>query len=203
LPRTPSRPPAACGSGEMEKPMRKPTINPDLVIGLGGLAAGCLILLVWVPMDVETGLMEKVRGRVVIGDSLAPSLAAVVLMLGGLMLTFQSYRASGGVVLTWKSLKYVGLTLSILALSMAMMRWSGPLAAWIFGGDYRNLRDMIPWKYTGFFLGGATLVFGLITMIEGRVRLRVFVISLLAVLILMMLYDLPFKNLQLPPNGDV
>jgi len=38
---------------------------------------------------------------------------------------------------------------------------------------------------------------------EGRLRWRILIISLLAVLILMLIYDLPFKNLLLPPNGDV
>lgn len=183
--------------------MRKPTVNSDMILGLAGLAAGCLILLVWIPLDVETGLMEKVRGRVVIGDSLAPSLAAVVLMLGGLMLVFQSFRTSGNIDLTWKSLKYAGLMLSIMALSIAVMRWSGPIAATLFGADYRNLRDTVPWKYIGYFLGGTVMVFGLISMMEGRTRLRVLLISLLAVIVLMLLYDLPFKNLLLPPNGDV
>ncbi len=183
--------------------MRKPTINSDTILGLAGLAAGCLILLIWIPLDVETGLLEKVRGRVVIGDSLAPSLAAVVLMLGGLMLVLQSLHTSGNIDLTWKSLKYAGLMLSVMALSIAVMRWSGPIAATLFGGDYRNLRDTVPWKYIGYFLGGSTMVFGLISMMEGRTRLRIVLISVLAVIVLMLLYDLPFKNLLLPPNGDV
>lgn len=178
-------------------------MNSDSILGIAALAAGCLILFVWVQMDVETGLIERVRGRIVIGDSLAPSLAACLLMLSGLMLVFQSVRNARGVELTWKSLKYIGLCLSIMALSMAVMRWSGTLAAALIGADYRSLRDTVPWKYIGFFLGGTTMVFGLITMIEGRARLRVLIISVLAVLILMMLYDTPFDNLLLPPNGDV
>ncbi len=183
--------------------MRKPFVNSDMILGLAGLSTGCLILLIWIPLDVETGLMEKVRGRIVIGDSLAPSLAAVVLMLGGVMLVFRSLRTSGNIDLTWKSLKYVGLMLSIMALSIAVMRWSGPIAAKLFGADYRSLRDTVPWKYIGYFLGGTTMVCGLISLIEGRTRLRVLLIGVLAVLVLMMLYDLPFKNLLLPPNGDV
>lgn len=183
--------------------MRKPNINSDFILGLAGLVAGCLVLFVWIQLDVETGLMEKVRGRVVIGDSLAPAVAAFILMLGGLMLLFQSFRNSGGLEVSWNNLKYVVLTLFIMALSMALMRWSGPIAAKISGADYRSLRDTVPWKYIGYFLGGSTMVFGLISMIEGRLRWRVLIISVLAAIILMLAYDLPFENLLLPPNGDV
>ena len=64
--------------------MPKLNFNSDFKIGIGGLLAGCLILLVWIPLDVETGLIEKVRSQVTIGDAMAPSLAAAVLILGGL-----------------------------------------------------------------------------------------------------------------------
>jgi hypothetical protein len=183
--------------------MQKPNINPDLLLGIGGLLAGCLILFIWIPLDVETGLIEKVRSRVVIGDSLAPSLAALVLIVAGLMLTIQSFRTRSSITLSWSSLKYVALVLVILGLSVVLMRWAGPMSAWISGVDYRSLRDTVPWKYIGYFLGGTTMVFGLISMIEGRFRWRVLIISILAVLALMLVYDLPFDNLLLPPNGDI
>lgn len=183
--------------------MHKPTINSDLLLGIGGLVAGCLILFVWIPLDVETGLIEKVRSRIVIGDALAPSLAAVILIAASLMLTVQSFRTRGEMDFTWKSLIYVFKILAIMGLSLLVMRWAGPLAAFLGNGDYRSLRDTVPWKYIGYFLGGSTMVFGLISMMEGRFRWRILIISLLAVLILMLIYDLPFKNLLLPPNGDV
>jgi hypothetical protein len=183
--------------------MRKPDINSDFLVGIGGLVAGCLILFVWIPLDVETGLIEKVRSRVVIGDSLAPSLAALVLIVAALMLVFQSYRIRGRVEPSLNSVKYVGLMLAILGLSMAVMRWAGPIATHVGSLDYRSLRDTVPWKYIGYFLGGNAMVFGLISMIEGQLRWRVLIISVLAVLTLMLVYDLPFDNLLLPPNGDV
>jgi hypothetical protein len=183
--------------------MHKPNINSDFLLGIGGLVAGCLILFVWVPLDVETGLIEKVRSRIVIGDSLAPSLAALALIVAGLMLMIQSFRTRGSVELSRHSLKYVGLILAILGLSMAVMRWVGPIGAHVGNADYRSLRDTVPWKYIGYFLGGSTMVFGLISMIEGRLRWRILIISVLAVIALMLVYDLPFENLLLPPNGDV
>jgi hypothetical protein len=185
--------------------MRKPDFNSDFLLGIGGLVAGCLILIVWIPLDVETGLIEKVRSRVVIGDSLAPSLSALVLIVAGLMQTIQSFRTrgTGSAELSWNSVKYVGLMLALLGLSMAAMRWTGPIAAHVGHADYRSLRDTVPWKYIGYLLGGSTMVFGLISMIEGRLRWRVLIISVLAVLALMLVYDLPFDNLLLPPNGDL
>ena len=47
------------------------------------------------------------------------------------------------------------------------------------------------------------LVAGLIALIEGRLRPRTLLIGALAALALIVLYDLPFEDLQLPPNGDV
>jgi hypothetical protein len=183
--------------------MSKLNINSDFLIGLGGIAIGCLILFVWIPLDVETGLIERVRSRVVIGDSLAPTLAAAVLMVGGILLVFQSFRSSRNIELSRNSLKFVALMLAVLGLSMAVIRWSGPLLAQLLNSDYRSLRDTVPWKYVGYFLGGNVMVFGLISLMEHRLRWRMLIFSLLAVAIMMLAYDLPFKNLMLPPNGDI
>jgi hypothetical protein len=183
--------------------MMKLNLNSDFFIGLGGIAIGCLILFVWIPLDVETGLIERVRSRVVIGDSLAPSLAAAVLMVGGLLLIFQSFRSVGSVELNWHSLKFIALMLAVLGLSMAVIRWSGPILAQLLNSDYRSLRDTVPWKYIGYFLGGNVMVFGLISLMEHRLRWRILILSVLAVTIMMLAYDLPFKNLLLPPNGDI
>lgn len=177
--------------------------NSNFFISLGSLTIGCLILFIWIPLDVETGLIEKVRSRVVIGDSLAPSLAGSVLLLGGLLLMLQSFRSGGDIELSWSSLKFIVLMLTVLGLSMAMMRWSGPLLAQLFNSDYRSLRDTVPWKYSGYFIGGNVMIFGLIGLMEHRLRWRILLLSLLAVTIMMLAYDLPFKNLLLPPNGDI
>jgi hypothetical protein len=183
--------------------MAKLNINSDFFIGLGGVAIGCLILFVWIPLDVETGLIERVRSRIVIGDSLAPSLAAAVLLVGGIILMFQSFRSAGNIELSWNSVKFVALMLAVLGLSMALIRWSGPFLAQLLNSDYRSLRDTVPWKYIGYFLGGNVMVFGLIGLMEHRLRWRILILSLLAVTIMMLAYDLPFKNLMLPPNGDI
>ena len=43
----------------------------NLITGLIFLAFAALVAFVWVPLDVETGLVEKVRRRIMIGDALA------------------------------------------------------------------------------------------------------------------------------------
>ena len=85
------------------------------------------------------------------------------------------------------------------------MRWLGPLAVELFGaeGSYRALRDTAPWKHLGFVAGGTLLVAGLMALVEGRLTMRGVVIGLLATFALILLYDLPFDDLLLPPNGDV
>ena len=96
----------------------------------------------------------------------------------------------------------------VIALSLIVMFWAGPLALALFGplGDepvtYRQVRSLFPWKYIGFALGAFTLVFGLTSLIEGRIRwVRVFS-SFLVVLALILIFDVPFDTILLPPNGD-
>ena len=71
------------------------------------------------------------------------------------------------------------------------------------GEEYRILRDTVPWKYTGFVIGGILLVFSLICFVEERLSWRALLISIGAVVGIILLYDLPFDDVLLPPNGDV
>ena len=183
--------------------MSKLNVNADFLLGLGGLMAGCLILFVWIPLDVETGFIEKVRSQITIGDSLAPSLAATVLMISGLLLMSQSFKTPGSVDLSWNNVKFIALLLVILAVSLAVMRWAGPMLTHLLDLDYRSLRDTIPWKHIGYFSGGLIMVFSLLSIMEHRLRWQILIISILAVLGMIIVYDLPFDNLLLPPNGDV
>jgi hypothetical protein len=68
---------------------------------------------------------------------------------------------------------------------------------------YRPLRASVPWKYLGYVAGGAMLIFGLISLAERRMRPEHLFLSFVAALALALLYDLPFEDLLLPPNGDV
>jgi len=46
-------------------------------------------------------------------------------------------------------------------------------------------------------------VTGLIGLVEGRITMRGVVIGLGSAIVFIIIYDLPFDDLLLPPNGDV
>ena len=177
----------------------------NLITGLIFVAFAIVVAFVWVPLDVETGLVEKVRRRVTIGDSLAPTVAAFFIGLGGLVLILFERKASDQPSVNLANVTFVGLQILILVIGFLIMLYAGPLAVSIFNGDteYRLLRDTVPWKYVGYFLGGTFIVTGLISLTEGRVSGRGFGIAVCVVLVLILIYDLPFDNMLLPPNGDV
>ena len=84
------------------------------------------------------------------------------------------------------------------------MRWAGPaLAGLLTDEGYRPLRDTAPWKYLGFLVGGSGMIAAMISLVEGRISRRAVLIGLVAAVALILVYDLPFDDLLLPPNGDV
>jgi len=176
----------------------------NLYLSLGCIGFALMLALVWAPMDSGTGLIHKVRRQVSIGDALAPTLAALMIGIGGLMV-LRERHAPDQQSLTRANLAFVLRFLIMLAIGFALMRYSGPLLAWLFAADqeYRNLRDAVPWKYIGFFLGSCTLITALIASTEGQFSWRAITIAIAATLALIALYDLPFDDLLLPPNGDV
>ncbi|MBL4767710.1 MAG: hypothetical protein JKY94_08350 [Rhodobacteraceae bacterium] len=183
--------------------------NSNLYLGLFSFGFALLLLIIWIPLDTATGWIEKVRRQVTIGDSMAPSVAALFLLVGGIILILNERNVSGQPKLTGGNLRFVGSLMLILITSLSIMRYTGPLVVAItnvFTGEtleYRLLRDTVPWKYLGYFPGGIVLISGLIALIEGRLTGRSLLISIVAVLVLIAIYDLPFDDLLLPPNGDV
>ena len=99
--------------------------------------------------------------------------------------------------------------MAIIFFSLVIMRYAGPavvaIANMLQGGEleYRLLRDTAPWKYIGFFTGGVLMIGGMISLVEGRFRGRTLVAAILAVVAMIVIYDVPFDDLLLPPNGDV
>lgn len=176
-------------------------MSHDRILGLICVVCALLLVFVWIPFDVETGYVEKARRSLTLGDSLAPTVAGVVILLGGLMLLLQSNENTRG--LTRDNFYWLGLLLFIIVISMALMRYSGPFVAMLTGEEYRPLRDTLPWKYIGFLLGGSVLVFVLMALADRRFRGLWLLISILATVLVALFYDLPFEDLVLPPNGDV
>ena len=178
----------------------------DRTLGAICVVFALLCLFLWIPLDSETGLIEKAGRRLVIGDAFAPSVAACLLLGASLWLfVIGQLRRSGG-ALRFANIRFLVQFATWLALCLLIMRWAGPISVWLSGGsvdDYRLLRDSVPWKFIGYLVGGTLLVGGVVCWIERRMRLQSVLLSFAIVLTLALLYDLPFEDLLLPPNGDV
>ena len=186
--------------------MPRPT--PNLILGLGVAALAVLAAAIWLPNDSATWLIVKQRGRLSIGDAMAPMIAFGLIFLAGLLIALEK-RTAEATRLTAANLRFLAVFAGLFLLSILLMRWSGPLmvaAGHALGAtelSYRELRDTAPWKYAGFVLGGTFLVAALICTAERRFSWRAVLIGLISVAALIAIFDLPFPNLLLPPNGDV
>lgn len=183
--------------------------NLNFKLGLVCVAFALVTALAWIPYDVETSYFEISRRQYSIGDALAPTLAAAFILIGGgLLLTFERRTESGG-GLSLANVRYVLVFLIIVAIAFSLMRWSGPAMVAIANGfgsedlSYRLLRDTPFWKHIGYVAGGGFLIVALISLVQGQLRWRSVVVALVAILAMIGLYDLPFDDLLLPPNGDV
>lgn len=182
-----------------------PISRSNMYLGIICIAFAALVVFVWIPLDVETGLIEKVRRQTNIGDALAPTVAAFFVGLGGVLLLLFERNDASQPRLFSINLKFISIQIGILVFGFLIMLNAGPLAVYLLqeGGEYRLLRDSAPWKYVGYFLGGAFIVSGLISHVEGRFSVRNSLIGICVVVVLIVIYDLPFEDLLLPPNGDV
>lgn len=192
-------------------------VHWNIALGLGCLAFALLTLLVWIPASVESGVVEQVRSQTVIGDAMAPTVWAIGLgFLGALLVvgSLPQLRTGGGSTDTdagpnWHNMRFLAWLLFIVLGSVVLMVVAGPATvklAQAMGSDvdnYRALRATRPWKYIGYMLGGFVMVFGLMSYIAGRLSWRLALIAALAVVVMALAYDLPFKHLLLPPNGDL
>lgn len=182
--------------------MQRLTITHWLGIWVVALAA--LALLIWVPNDTVSGFMQTKRGRVSIGDAMAPAVAFGLMVFSGILIFLEGRKPAEENRDRSSNPGYLVVVLAICLMAIGAMIWTGPFAVTIFDSDesYRNLRDDAPWKYLGFGLGGTLLVSALIGFVEHRLSVRAVLIGLATVAILVGVFDLAFDNLLLPPNGD-
>jgi len=181
-------------------------------VGLAGFFAllAAVMLFVWIPNDIETGVVEVYRRQVNIGDSMAPTVAAVALLVVSLLMgVFSFFRplASSAAPLDQRSFSFLARIGGVIVLSLVIMTYAGPLLVAIvnlFGdvGIYRHLKDDLPYKYAGFVLGGLSMVAGVIMVVENKLSRHSLWIAAAAVLALIVIFDLPFDDILLPPNGD-
>jgi hypothetical protein len=177
-------------------------LSADKWLGLLACGVALLLIFVWVPLDVDTGITEKVRRQITIGDSLAPVVAGCVILLGGILTFLTPDRDAPH--LTRDNIIWLATLLAVITASMLMMRYLGPaIVDLIQTKPYRVLRATPPYNYVGYLLGGTALIAGLNAAVRGRVSFAALLMGLAASLAIALAYDLPFDDLQLPPNGDV
>ena len=178
----------------------KPKLSADHWLALFFLVSAILLIFIWIPLDTDTGLVKQVRRKYVIGDALAPTLAGIVIILGVALILL---RPAHNKALKWQNLSWVATLLGLFTLSLIVMRYAGPLiASWTELG-YRPLRATPPWHYIGFLLGGTVMVGGITSLVTRRFAVKDFVIGFVTSLTLALLYDVPFNDLIIPPNGDI
>lgn len=172
--------------------------------------AAIVTLAVWIPNDIETGIIEKFRREIQIGDALAPTAVVVGILIAALAMAITAYFRPDPYkdTPTRQSFIFVGRMIVAIVLGLILMVYSGPLVVDAINamghdiGTYRQLRDTVPYKYIGYAIGGFVMVFGVIRVVENRFSVTAAAASIAAVIFLIVLYDVPFENLLLPPNGD-
>jgi len=187
----------------------------SLALGLFFSALSLVTLFIWIPLDIESAVTETLRRRVEIGDAMTPTMVTVGILIVSLWLSVDAIfklranrRPGGRNILDRESLTFMRAILLIFVAGFALMLWTGPSIVGLANalgadiGTYRQLRDTVPYKYLGFFVGGFVMVFGFISLVEHRPGWRLAGVSLAAVVFIAAMFDLPFEDLLLPPNGD-
>lgn len=181
----------------------------EIIFALVAALFGALTLAVWIPNDIETGLIDTFRRQTFIGDALIPVIAAAIILVCAILHLLVTVRGPGEPLLAdaelgRESLGFMLIVGAIIALALVVMFWLGPLVAALTGeaAGYRTLRDTAPYKYLGFLAGGMIMVLGLVTLVEGRLQGKRVLAVLGAVIVLIIIFDVPFDSLLLPPNGD-
>ena len=179
----------------------------DRFLGLVLLAAALATLFLWIPLDTDTGMIEKARRRLVIGDAFATTIVAILAAIAAASLAITGKRSEhefkrDGLM---PMLKIIG----ILVIILLVMRYAGPVAVSAFGAlsgetlEYRPLRGTAPIKYIGYLLGGTGLIAALSGFMDGQFTKRRIALAFVITLALALFFDLPFEDILLPPNGDV
>ncbi|HJO86983.1 MAG TPA: hypothetical protein QF359_08485 [Rhodospirillales bacterium] len=190
--------------------------NEKWTVGLAVflVIAAAATLFIWIPNDIETGVVETFRRRVTIGDAMAPTMVAAALLVVSILMGVTAYfggrqqKHAAKAGLDKQSFTFLLRLTIAVGLGLGLMVYTGPVIVDIinsFGGEigtYRHLKAAFPYKYLGYVLGGFFMVFGLIRVVENRFSASAAWASIIAVLVLTILYDVPFENLLLPPNGD-
>lgn len=185
--------------------------STEIWIAVIFLILGVVAAALWVPFDSETPPIYTFRRQTYIGDAMLPMVAGAGIAICAathLILSYLRRRDDKDAPFDRLTGLFFLVFLGIVAASFMLMFWSGPAALALFGptGDepvtYRQMRSTAPWKYVGFVIGGFVMVFGITSLIEGKFSARRALTSILAVAVLILIFDVPFDTILLPPNGD-
>lgn len=185
--------------------MRRPERTRDLAVGTLSAGFALAVLLVWIPADVDTAVIDVWRRVTRIGDAMLPTAAAAGILVSGIAIALRAFAGRASWPHSRIDLAFVGCVAATLAVGLGLMIWTGPLCVWIWtGGEgaYGPLRDDAPWKYLGFLAGGTFLTFSLTSFVGHRPSWRALSVAAASALVIAAIYDLPFDDLLLPPNGD-
>ena len=184
-----------------------PHIRSDIWLGLLILAFALISIFLWIPLDSETGFIEKVRNRYIIGDSFAPTLASILMALSALNMIVIVKSGKHDFDLT--AARSLFFFMMIFAGCLVLMRYAGPATISVIDlfttqdWTYRLLRGTLPYRYIGFLIGGTTLIAGLGWFMDGQISRRIIIRSFIIAFLVAAVFDLPFEDIILPPNGDV
>ena len=184
-----------------------PHSRSDRWLGLFILTFALIAIFLWIPLDSETGMIEKVRRRYIIGDGFAPTLASVLMALSALGLTVKIKPQTHNFDV--KSARSILFFILTILSSLVLMRYSGPViisavdAVTAQDWSYRPLRNSFPFRYIGFLIGGTGLIASLGWFMDVQMSRRILLRSFLITVVVAAVFDLPFEDIILPPNGDV
>jgi len=182
----------------------------EIAVGLLFVVFAGVTLAFWIPADIDSGIIEKVRRREKMGDALFPTaIAAGILLVSLIHIASGIFSDSREKPSAVPGGRFILRFIVIVGGALLLMRYAGPLLIELLNligmedASYRQLRDTAPYKYVGFVCGGMVLVVGLTALIQGRPSRTAFLVAVVSIAVLILLYDVPFDNLLLPPNGDV
>ena len=178
----------------------------EIAVGVLGIGFALLALLIWIPLDIDTGVIDVWRRSVRIGDAMLPVFSAGGLLLSGAVVVLRTILRGTAEVPGAIDPRFLFWGALIMAAGIGAMLVTGPLLVWIWSAGetpYRLLLDTAPWKYAGFVTGGWIMSFGFMALAGHRFSGRMALIALIATVLIALVYDLPFDSLLLPPNGDL
>lgn len=188
--------------------------SAEITIAAVFLVMALITVLIWVPFDSETAMIETHRRQTSMGDAFLPIVAGWLIVICATVQLLISMKLSNeadteGPVIDGNAMAFLLQLSGITVASLLVMYWAGPLAVSLFvhsdGSEaltYRQMRSTYPFKLLGFVLGGFGLVFFTTSLIEGRFKVARVISSALVVAVLVAVFDLPLDNVLLPPNGD-